>query len=265
MANNQSSTTSYNNNGDNDNTQFRDIHALSPANQRRPRREMDGWDASSHRSHSLSMVSEGPSTENFTTMSREFNALVLAGSTNNNNRNDGNDRNEGDHICTIREEEAEQGETNPLAIVPEFDLGNPVASRSPSHGNGNRAATVSYIEVSVHKVKKEEVEAKISAWQNAKLAKINNRFNREDTIISGQENEEVQKSTLWMQKVERKLEEKTARAMEKMQNDIAKARRKAQEKRASAEARKGTKIARIIELANLMRTVGRAPAKRSFF
>ncbi|GAB2221581.1 hypothetical protein Droror1_Dr00012765 [Drosera rotundifolia] len=262
MANNQSSTTSYNNNnGGNDNTQFRDIHALSPANQR-PRREMDGWDASSHRSHSLSMVSEGPPTENFSTMSREFDALVLAGSTNNNNGNDGND---GDHIGTIREEEAEQEEMNPLAIVPDFDLGNPVASRSPSHGNGNQAATVSYSEVSVHKVKKEEVEAKISAWQNAKLANINNRFKREDVIISGQENEEVQKSTLWMQKVERKLEEKRARAMEKMQNDIAKARRKAQEKRASAEARRGTKIARITELANLMRTVGRAPAKRSFF
>ncbi|KAL9275330.1 Remorin 4.1-like protein [Drosera capensis] len=261
MANNQSSTTSFNNNNsDNDNTQFRDIHALSPENQR-PRREMDGWDASSHRSHSLSMVSDGPSSENFTTMSREFNALVLAGSTSNDNGNDGNDRNDGAHIGTIREEEAE----NPFAIVPDFDLGNPVASRTPSHGNGNRAATVSYSEVSVQKVKKEEVEAKISAWQNAKLAKINNRLKREDAIISGQENEEVQKSTLWMQKVERKLEEKRARAMEKMQNDIAKARRKAQEKRASAEARKGTKIARIIELANLMRTVGRAPAKRSFF
>lgn len=50
-----------------------------------------------------------------------------------------------------------------------------------------------------------------------------------------------------------------------MQNDIAKARRKAEERRASAEAKRGTKVAKIFEIANLMRAVGRAPAKRSFF
>lgn len=65
--------------------------------------------------------------------------------------------------------------------------------------------------------------------------------------------------------VQRKLEEKRARALEKMQNQVAKARRKAEERRASAEAKRGTKVARVIEIANLMRAVGRAPAKRSFF
>jgi hypothetical protein len=65
--------------------------------------------------------------------------------------------------------------------------------------------------------------------------------------------------------VQRKLEEKRAKALEKMQNDVAKAHRKAQERRASAEAKRGTKIARVLEIANLMRAVGRAPSKRSFF
>jgi hypothetical protein len=65
--------------------------------------------------------------------------------------------------------------------------------------------------------------------------------------------------------VQRKLEEKKAKALEKMQNDVAKAHRKAQERRASAEAKRGTKIARVLEIANLMRAVGRAPSKRSFF
>lgn len=65
--------------------------------------------------------------------------------------------------------------------------------------------------------------------------------------------------------MQRKLEEKRARALEKMQNDVAKARRKAEEKRASAEAKRGTKAARVLEVANLMRAVGRAPVKRSFF
>lgn len=65
---------------------------------------------------------------------------------------------------------------------------------------------------------------------------------------------------------QRKLEEKRAKAMEKAQNEVAKARRKAEEKRASAEAKRGTKVARVLELANFMRAVGRAPSnKRSFF
>jgi len=67
-------------------------------------------------------------------------------------------------------------------------------------------------------------------------------------------------------RVQRKLEEKRAKAMEKAQNEVAKARRKAEEKRASAEAKRGTKVARVLELANFMRAVGRAPStKRSFF
>ena len=65
--------------------------------------------------------------------------------------------------------------------------------------------------------------------------------------------------------LQRKLEEKRAKAMEKMQNDIAKARRKAEERRASAEAKRGTKVAKVLEVASLMRAVGRPPAKRSFF
>ena len=50
-----------------------------------------------------------------------------------------------------------------------------------------------------------------------------------------------------------------------MQNDVVKAHRKAEERRASAEAKRGTKVARVLEIANLMRAVGRAPAKRSLF
>ena len=50
-----------------------------------------------------------------------------------------------------------------------------------------------------------------------------------------------------------------------MQNDVAKAHRKAEERRASSEGKRGTKVARVLEVANLMRAVGRPPIKRSFF
>lgn len=65
--------------------------------------------------------------------------------------------------------------------------------------------------------------------------------------------------------MQRKLDKQRARAVEKMQNDVAKSRRKAEEKRASAEAKRGTKVAKVLELSHLLRTVGRAPSKRSIF
>jgi len=65
--------------------------------------------------------------------------------------------------------------------------------------------------------------------------------------------------------IQRKLDEQRAKAVEKTQNDIAKARRKAEEKRASAEAKRGLKLAKVLELANFMKAVGRVPTKRSFF
>ncbi|KAH7512468.1 hypothetical protein FEM48_Zijuj12G0093900 [Ziziphus jujuba var. spinosa] len=296
MLNDQRASTSYGQYDDHDHDhddnhqeggndeQIRDIHALTPPHPPPPRRRREIWETGSHRS-STSMASEGGNSENFTTMSREFSALVLAGSTIGNNGTNttiDNDSsvNTGNNLGMIGEDEATEEETNPLAIVPDNNPLDPVASprrramaaaRGSSHtsssttmtggGGGHQGDQV----VSVQRVKKEEVESKISAWQNAKISKINNRFKRDDAVINGWESEEVQKATSWMKKVERKLEEKRARALEKMQNQVAKAHRKAEEKRASAEAKRGTKVARVLEIANLMRAVGRAPAKRSFF
>lgn len=237
--------------------EVREIHAVTPLpnpSSNRGRR-LDSWETSSHRSPTLSLGSE---LENFTSMSTEFNAMVVAGSTLPNDSNSGsnNGNNDGAHnLARIGEEELE--ETNPLAIVPD---NNPIPSprRRPP-------ADHPVEEVSVHMVKKEEVESKISAWQTAEIAKINNRFKREDVVINGWESEQVEKSTAWLKKIERKLDEKRAKAVEKMQNSVAKAHRKAEEKRATSESKRGTKVARVLELANLLRTMGRAPSKRSFF
>ncbi|KAK3446728.1 hypothetical protein EUGRSUZ_A02379 [Eucalyptus grandis] len=261
---------------DDDEQQFRDIHALTPPRPPPPppsSRRRDPWETGSHgRSSSLSMGSDVASSENFTTMSREFSALVIAGSaisteTEHGTSNGGN----GNNLTMIGEEDdgTPVEETNPLAIVPDNNpLDEVRRSVSPPRRPGPSVAGGGGgpgDQVTVQRVKKEEVEAKISAWQNAKVAKINNRFKREDAVIGGWESEQVHKASSWMKKVERKLEEKRAKALEKMQNDIAKARRKAEERRASAEAKRGTKAARVLEIANLMRAVGRAPAKRSFF
>ncbi|KAI7731266.1 hypothetical protein M8C21_013209 [Ambrosia artemisiifolia] len=140
------------------------------------------------------------------------------------------------------------------------------SSLSPPRGSGFMVVSGGReVAASGRSFKKEEVESKIAAWKNAKIAEINNRFKCEDSIIGGWEAEQAQRSMLRMKKVERKLEEKRVRAMEKMENEIAKAHQKAEERRATEEAKRGTKIARVLEVANLMKAVGRAPVKSSFF
>ncbi|EMS54465.1 hypothetical protein TRIUR3_18431 [Triticum urartu] len=119
--------------------------------------------------------------------------------------------------------------------------------------------------VEVRQVKKEEAEAKVAAWQAEEVAKINNKFKREEVVINGWENQQIHTATAYLSKIERKLEEERAKATEKAQNEVARARRKAEEKRASAEAARGTKTARVMDLANFMKAVGRLPTKRSFF
>ncbi|KAL5708186.1 hypothetical protein ACHQM5_019007 [Ranunculus cassubicifolius] len=245
---------------------FRDIHALTSPH---PQRAHSNWET---RSSSLSSIEGTSSSEHFSTMSREFNALVLAGSTIANNGSTDVEANGGggNNLRRIGEDEEDM---NPLAIVRDPMMNQPMDPvPSPRRTTSNNSLVVGSTtrnelveDVTVHQVKKNEVESKIDAWQTAKISKVNNRFKREDAIIHGWEGEEVQKATTWMKKVERKLEEKRAKALEKMQNDIAKAHRKAEEKRASAEAKRGTKVARVLEIANLMRTLGRPPTKRSLF
>nr|GEZ20018.1 hypothetical protein [Tanacetum cinerariifolium] len=182
---------------DDDDDDIREIHALTPQPPIPRRRE--AWDTTSHRSSSLSVAST--ETENFTTMSREFNALVLAG-----NDIDVNEHNEPiSNLERIREDEYPM-ETNPLAIVADNNprIASPTRRGAGGHQEMSLISTTTSASnhSDVSSVKKEEVESKISAWQNAKIAKINNRFKRDDAIINGWESEQVQKSTTWMKKVE---------------------------------------------------------------
>lgn len=192
--------------------QIRDIHALTPPRPPSSTNRTRTWETSSHRSSSLSVASEGGSIENFSSMSREFNALVLAGSTIGNNINGSENIEPGNNLGRIGEEEMLE-ETNPLAIVPDNNPSLDPLIVSPRRGGGDdgdgrgrgRGTTLfngNQNDLSVQRVKKEEVESKINAWQNAKVAKVNNRFKREEAIISGWESEQVQKANSWMKKVE---------------------------------------------------------------
>lgn len=146
--------------------------------------------------------------------------------------------------------------------------GSRLSSYSTRSGNDNRLATPKQLalqkEVALQKVKKDEIEAKAVAWEEAKTAKVDNRFKREATIIDAWENEQKVKANIKMKKVERKLEEKRATAFEKMQNEIAKAHRKAENRRAVAEARRGAAKAKIAEITDKIRSLGKLPRKCIF-
>uniref|UniRef100_A0A1S4CLK1 Probable serine/threonine-protein kinase MARK-A n=1 Tax=Nicotiana tabacum TaxID=4097 RepID=A0A1S4CLK1_TOBAC len=130
-------------NHDQEEEQIRDIHALTPprppSTNRGRRRET--WEINSHRSSTnLSIAStEVASSENFSTMSREFNTLVLAGSSisnnhgsENDNNNNNNNNNNSNILGRIDEDDYETiEETNPLAIVPNRSHQAASLSRSP--------------------------------------------------------------------------------------------------------------------------------------
>lgn len=180
-------------------TTYRDIHPLTPSPTTTPPTRLGSaaysWDtASSHRSVS--------SEEQFMTMSREFTAMVAAGTTMQTGPN--GDNNGGDQLTSIGEDELE--ETNPLAIVPDsHPIATPARSRAsqlevvPAAGPSAPAPAPP---VEARQVKKEEVETKVSAWQTAEVAKINNRFKREEVVINGWETEQVEKASAWLKKIE---------------------------------------------------------------
>lgn len=256
--------------------EFIDVREIHPLNSPLPSASTSSTSSIGRRREAVSISSSqsiGSETEGFTTLSREFNALVVAGSSAQTTDDEVAGGNE--NLERIREEELIE-ETNPLAIVPDNNpISSPRTQRTNTSVNTYSPPSLSSFndnsinynsqDFSVQKVKKEETVSKISAWQTAEIAKINNRFKRQDVIISGWECEQVEKANTRLKKVERKLEEQRAKAIEKMQNDVAKARRKAEEKRASAEAKRGTKVAKVLQLSNFLRAVGRAPSKRSFF
>jgi len=183
-------------------TTFRDIHPLTPDVPTPPARTRS-WDTASHRSFS--------SEEQFMTMSREFTAMVAAGATMQTGGGaNGNGGYDGDQLTSIGEDELE--ETNPLAIVPDS---HPIAT--PARSRASAAASASGLEVvpaptptpqqppahvEASQVKKEEVETKVSAWQTNEVAKINNRFKREEVVINGWETEQVEKASAWLKKIE---------------------------------------------------------------
>lgn len=61
------------------------------------------------------------------------------------------------------------------------------------------------------------------------------------------------------------LEQKRAKAYEKMQNEIALAHKKAEERKATAAARKGAKVAKVADQVERIKRIGKMPSGCLFF
>ncbi|KAK8933252.1 hypothetical protein KSP39_PZI015361 [Platanthera zijinensis] len=72
-------------------------------------------------------------------------------------------------------------ERNHLAIVPSEEIPPPL---------------------SVESTRREEVETKISAWEEEEVSRITNRFQRQKAIIDGWEGEQVEKASACLKKLE---------------------------------------------------------------
>jgi hypothetical protein len=177
---------------DEEEPEFRDIHALSPLPSQPPsyrRNRGESWGSAASGSRHTSIRSIGSDTapsEPFQATSRDFSAMVAAA--------------DADAVMGRIGEDDHEEETNPLAIVPDS---NPIPSprrlpASPAAPAGHRDGDG----VSVGQVKKEEVESKIAAWQIAETAKIDNRFKREEVVINGWEGDQVEKASAWLKKYE---------------------------------------------------------------
>uniref|UniRef100_A0A0D6R756 Remorin C-terminal domain-containing protein n=1 Tax=Araucaria cunninghamii TaxID=56994 RepID=A0A0D6R756_ARACU len=183
----------------------------------------------------------------------------------------------GTHESTDRDAPSSSwdAQNNERAMINHVDSGNGNANGSGS-GNRGYGSTSSSAgrnskdvptpkQLALQKVKRDKIEAKAVAWEEAKNAAVDNRYKREDSIVTAWENEQKVQASIKMKKVERKLEEKRAKAFEKMQNEIARAHRKAEERRAMAEARKGAEKAKITEAVEKIRAFGRLPRKFIIF
>jgi hypothetical protein len=173
-------------------TTFRDIHPLTPdAAAPTPPTRAASWDTASRRSFASS-------EEQYMTMSREFTAMVAAGGAETTDNSGAG----GDPLASIGEDETE--ETNPLAIiVPDsHPIATPARSTARPPALDLEVVSAGGPPVEASRVKKEEVETKVAAWQTAEMAKINNRFKREEIVINGWETEQLDKASAWLKKIE---------------------------------------------------------------
>ncbi|KAI5071430.1 hypothetical protein GOP47_0013681 [Adiantum capillus-veneris] len=115
--------------------------------------------------------------------------------------------------------------------------------------------------IDLEEVKKNMLETRAAAWEEAEEAKYIARFEREEAKIQAWENHEKAKAEAEMRRIEVKIEKIRSHAHEKLMNKLAAAKRGAEERRAVAEARRSEQAAKTVIVANRIRRTGRVPSQ----
>ncbi|XP_071690924.1 uncharacterized protein [Rutidosis leptorrhynchoides] len=111
--------------------------------------------------------------------------------------------------------------------------------------------------------KRNSLETRAMAWDEAERAKYMARYKREEVKIQSWENHEKRKAEMEMKKLEAKAERLKSRAQEKYTNKLASTRRIAEEKRAKAEVNLNEKAVKTSERADYIRRKGYLPSSFS--
>eukprot|EP00250_Pteridium_aquilinum_P017920 c23842_g1_i1 orf=878-2251(+) len=135
---------------------------------------------------------------------------------------------------------------------------NIVAWASKEDEDGDSSKLLKNIDL--EEVKKNVLETRAAAWEEAKQAKYMARLKREEAKIQAWENHERAKAEAEMRRIEVKIEKIRSHAHEKLMNKLAAAKRRAEERRAAAEAKRGEQAAKTVAHANHIRRTGRMPS-----
>eukprot|EP00250_Pteridium_aquilinum_P016512 c23140_g1_i3 orf=1260-2801(-) len=118
--------------------------------------------------------------------------------------------------------------------------------------------------IDLEEVKKNVLETRAVAWEEAEQSKYLARFKREEAKILAWENHEKAKAEAEMRRIEVKVEKRRSHAQESLMNKLAAARRKAEERLAAAEAKRCEQASKSAHRADYIRRTGRLPSS-SFF
>lgn len=124
-------------------------------------------------------------------------------------------------------------------------------------------ASKSLKNIDLDEVRKNVLETRAAAWEEAEQAKYMARFKREEAKIQAWENHERARAEAEMRRIEVKVEKKRSHAHAKLMNKLAAARRRAEERRAAAEEKRCEQAAKTAQRADHIRHTGRMPS--SFF
>ncbi|KAJ7520970.1 hypothetical protein O6H91_19G033000 [Diphasiastrum complanatum] len=114
--------------------------------------------------------------------------------------------------------------------------------------------------IDLEEVKKNVLETRAAAFEEAEKAKYMARYKREEAKIQAWENHEKAKAEAEMRRIEVKVERMRSHSHERLMNKLATTRRRSEEMRAAAEARRGEQATKTAQYADLIRRTGKMPS-----